>query len=441
MRIDKKVQRNANHAIVKVRREVYVPWKEGHGAPGVSVCYLGKGLRRQESRATEVASDWSSEYCRVRTSEDNGRTWSGWTHVRLNWPAREGFVKEEAPSAYCYDPVSKKIVRSVFQRFLIGEDGAETIQKLWRTGERSFFDHAFWQVSDDEGRTWSGPRQLRYEDGPCLAPDELPTEEFLSANQMYAGYTATATREGTIVFPVAESPVEITDRGRAETVHGVRCFIGKWDPAAGDYAWEVSQPIAVPHRISGRGLMEPDIAELKDGRLLLEMRGSTLAVQKGWKGKTESPGRRWISLSEDGGRTWSAVTDLRYDTGEQFYSPSTYSMLLRHRRTGKLYWFGNITPTPPEGNLPRYPLYIAEVEETIPALKKDTLTVIDDYDPENDSPKIQFSNFKLLENRETGEIELYMTRLGESTSHWLNASVYKYTITLDILNQQKERKK
>ncbi|MBI3919970.1 MAG: exo-alpha-sialidase [Armatimonadetes bacterium] len=416
--------------IVTVNREVCIPWTEGHGAPNLSVRYLGKGLRREESRGYEEASDWGSEHYRVRTSEDNGRTWSDWIPVRGNWPSREGLVKSEYPSACCHDPASGRIVQSVFQRFLIGEEGAEAIQRRWRTGQQTYFDHGYWQTSSDEGRTWTDPRQRRYEEGPCLAPGETPSEEYLRTNQMYAGYTAIATREGTILFPVAESPVAITDRGQSETVHGVRCFIGKWNPEAEDYCWEVSQPITVPHRISGRGLQEPDIAELKDGRLLLEMRGSSVAVEQEWKGKTESPGRRWISLSSEGGRTWSMVTDLRYDTGEQFYSPSSLARLLRHSRTGKLYWFGNITPTPPDGGLPRYPLYMAELDETIPAIRKHTLTVIDDYDRGHDSAKIQLSNFGVLEDRETGVIELYMTRYGERESHWLHADAYKYTITL-----------
>lgn len=416
--------------IASVRREVCIPWTEGHGAPETSVRYTGEGLRREESRGYEEASDWGSDHYRVRTSEDNGRTWSAWTPVRGNWPARQGFVKQESPAAYCHDPVGERIVRSVFQRFLIGEDGAEAIQRRWRTGKQTYSDHGYWQISADGGRTWTDPRQFCHEEGPSLPASGVPTEGFLHTNQMYTGYTAIPTREGTVVFPVAESPVEITDRGRAEPVHAVRCFVGKWNPDAEDYAWEVSQPIAVPHRISGRGLQEPAIAELQDGRLFLEMRGSTVAIEPEWKGKTETPGRRWISLSEDGGRTWSPVTDLRYETGESFYSPSALARLLRHSRTGKLYWFGNITPTPPEGNLPRYPLYVGEVDETIPAIRKDTLTVIDDCDREHDSPRIQVSNFSLLEDRETGVIEMYMTRLGERASHWLHADAYKYSITL-----------
>jgi len=416
--------------IADIKREVYVPYSREHGAPWLGVRYTGKGLQREETLGYEVASDWSEGH-QVRTSDDNGRTWSEWRAVRMTWPEKDGFSKEECTSAWCYDPVSDRTVRFIFQRYLLG-DGPEAIQRLWRTGQQTYFDHNLWQVSDRDALEWSEPQQLRYEEGPVLAPGVAPTEEYLHSNQMYGSYNAIATREGTIVYPAAGVPMEITDRGQKEIVSGVLCFIGKWNPVPGTYDWEVSERIYVPHRISGRGLMEPAIAELADGRLMLEMRGSTEAVENEWKGKkTEEPGRRWISLSKDGGHTWSDVTDLRYDTGEQFYSPSSLARLLRHSGTGKLYWFGNITPTPPRGNLPRYPLYMAEVDETTPALKKDTLTLIDDYDPEHDSPEVQLSNFCLLENRENGEIELYMTRLGErKKGHWLEASAYRYTITL-----------
>ena len=36
----------------------------------------------------------------------------------------------------------------------------------------------------------------------------------------------------------------------------------------------------------------------------------------------------------------------------------------------------------------------------------------------------------VFENRETGEIELYLTRYGERASHRTHADAYKYTITL-----------
>jgi hypothetical protein len=416
-------------AIAKVNREVYVPSpKEGVSAV-VSTKYTGRGLWREETLSYQASSDWSDTH-QMRTSEDGGRTWSEWRMFRKEWPMQGGFTKTESPCARCYDPESGKMVQFVFQRILIGE-GTEALAKSWTQEAPTYFDHNFWQISDDEGRTWGGPHQLRYEDGPFFDPDDWGNNEYLRTNRMYGCYNAVATREGTIVYPACEVPLEITDRGKKETVGAVLCFIGKWQKAANIYQWELADPIYVPHRISGRGLQEPCITQLSDGRLFLMMRGSNVVVKSDpWKGEVESPGRKWMSLSEDGGRTWTPVTDLRYDTGEQFYSPAAFAKMLRHSRTGKLYWFGNITPAPPDGNRPRYPLYIAEVEESIPAIKKETLTVIDDRDPKMDPELVQFSNFNLFEHPETGQIELYMTRYGETPGNMWTANAYKYAITL-----------
>ena len=65
-----------------------------------------------------------------------------------------------------------------------------------------------------------------------------------------------------------------------------------------------------------------------------------------------------------------------------------------------------------------------------PSFKKDTVTVIDNRDPEQDSEHLQLSNFSLLENRETQEMEVYLTRLGErggGPDIW-TADACKYTL-------------
>ncbi|MDP6778834.1 MAG: sialidase family protein [Candidatus Latescibacteria bacterium] len=412
--------------IATVEKQVHVPYAGEQRAPTATVRYLGPGLRREERRSQEVASDWCDAF-RVRTSEDNGRTWSEWEGFEGTGTTSNGMDWEQIPFAVCHDFVGGRTLRFLFLRHLFGS-GAEAIQEHFRTGKQTMFDHNYWQMSADEGRTWSEPRQLCFEDGPVLSFGDTPTQEQLDANQMYGGYDAIPTREGTVIYPAAGTPHTLHDGGADEFVDAVRCFIGRWDESRSTYAWEVSEPVAVPHTVSGRGLAEPTIAQLADGRLFLEVRGSTVAIEPEWKGKTTSPGRRWFSISEDGGRTWSPVSDLRYDTGEQFYSPSTFSKLLRHSRTGKLYWVGNITPEPPEGNLPRRPLQIAEVDEAGPSLRKDTVTVVDDYNPDEDGPELQLSNFYLFEDRETGDLEMYMTRFGEDADHWLIANAYRYRI-------------
>ena len=416
-------------AIAKMHREVYVPSPEEGVSAVVSTKYTGRGLWREEMLSYQRSSDWSDTH-QMRTSEDGGRTWSEWKMFRKEWPMQGAFTKEQMPFARCTDPESGKLVQFLFQRILIGE-GTEALKKIYSQEAPTYFDHNFYQISEDEGRTWGEPHQLRYEDGPPFDPDDWGNDDYLRTNRMYGGYGAVATREGPIVYSAAELPLEITDRGEKETVAAVRCFIGKWRKATNRVEWELSDPIYVPHRISGRGLQEPCMAQLSDGRLFLVMRGSNEVLKSDpWKGEVESPGRKWMSLSEDGGGTWTPVTDLRYDTGEPFYSPGTFAKMHRHSRTGKLYWFGNITPAPPDGGRPRYPLYIAEVEESIPAIKKETLTVIDDRDPNKDPELVQFSNFELFEHPETGQIELYMTRYGETPGNMWTANAYRYAITL-----------
>jgi hypothetical protein len=164
-------------------------------------------------------------------------------------------------------------------------------------------------------------------------------------------------------------------------------------------------------------LGEPSIAKLKDGTLLLEMRGSNEGLDP-----VKYPGRKRISVSRDGGKNWSSVTDLRYDTGEQFYAPGSFARFIRSRKT-LLDW----QHQPRAGQrrrAARYPLYIAEVDEKIPALKKSTLTVIDDRSPE-DTKAVQFSNFSLLENGP----EIFLSRFGEKPDNKFSANAYKYTLT------------
>ena len=98
-------------------------------------------------------------------------------------------------------------------------------------------------------------------------------------------------------------------------------------------------------------------------------------------------------------------------------------------RTGKLYWFGNISRGPTQGNSPGYPLYLAEVDETRPAIERATLTLIDDYDPRRDTPAVQFSNFFVFENRQTHAFDLYLSPYGQYPNVY-QASVYKYVIAI-----------
>jgi hypothetical protein len=215
---------------------------------------------------------------------------------------------------------------------------------------------------------------------------------------------------------------------------GSLCFIGAWDPQSEDYVWQAGERTEISPKHSARGLMEPEVAELANGRIAVVWRGST----HGWDGTVaELPARKFYSISTDGGQTLSDPAVWQYDDGSDFYSPSSIHRMIRHSLTGKLYWIGNISSTPPVGNLPRYPLIIAEVDEDNFSLKKHSVTVIDTRQAD-DPVELQLSNFNVLENRETHDIEVCLTRWVPRRSG-VEGDVYRYTITLSEVAEPNRR--
>jgi len=385
------------------------------GAVFMSCGYLGPGLRRQEVFCEEHSDDYYGSF-RERHSKDNGNTWPEWIPVPARKSKKGEAVQELMDLSYGHDPVSRRAIHLALQR-------------IFPKGDYSggCCDHTLYRLSADEGRTWTDYRMLRYEDGPEFDDGNWVNPEYMKSNPLYAVYNVEALSNGRVVTAGCVSVSHTNQSGQQESVCGVRCFIGRWNTAKQRYDWTASAPVAVSRSVSSRCLMEPAIVELKTGQLLLGMRGSNTET---------TSGRAWISVSADGGHTWGPVTDLRYDDGEQFYSPSSFVRILRSQRTGKLYWVGNISPEPPQGNLPRHPLVVAEIDEQRHALRRNTLTVIDDLDfqtaPEPDLAQLQLTNFAMLENRETQDFEIYMTRYWRPKDRkvWLG-DVYRYVLTLE----------
>jgi len=427
--------RDAVTAICEVKREMYVASPEPRVGTSVGMGYVGRGMRREETRAQVRSSDWS-DTVRRRRSDDNGRTWSDWELVYEEAPSQGGFTRSGGTSQRGtgpYDAASGRLIKPVFERVIQG-DPKEAMSTVWQ-GDRRFCDHGFYQLSADDGETWDEGHQLKYEEGPDFDPDNWGEAGYFRSNEMYIGGAA-ALSNGTVAIS-STVPVLYRDEEdekvksvfpntyRDGCVAGAMCFVGTWNTSREDYDWQTSNRMFVPRRASTRGLVELDLSELEDGRLLLIMRGSNTGLDP-----VECPARKWYSVSADGGLTWDPARDIRFDTGESLYSPASISKTIRSAKTGKLYWVGNITEVPPDGNSPRYPLQIVEIDEAIPAFRKDTVTIIDDRDPERDSEHLQASNFSLLENRETGDMEVYLIRLGErggGPDVW-TADAYRFTL-------------
>ena len=228
--------------------------------------------------------------------------------------------------------------------------------------------------------------------------------------------------EGSILLPVQITPLapdgKLYNPRGAYTYTEAAVLHGRWQ--GNSLVWEMSDLVRADPARSTRGMDEPTIAYLDDGRLLMVLRGSN-------DRQHDLPSYRWFSFSSDGGRRWTTPQPWTYDDGQLFFSPSACSQLVRHS-SGRLYWFGNITPENPRGNRPRYPFVVAEVDRRTGLLSRSSVRTIDTLQPGED-PILSLSNFYAREDRRTRELVIHMTRLFARPAAWSgDASIYRISV-------------
>lgn len=335
-------------------------------------------------------------------SFDNGRTWTV-PQLRLKSCDVEGGKVRYAEPAALFDPDTERLI-VITDRVLYPPDELDVDAQYSLALE----------TYDPATGEWSGPALLEFDHPFGVAVS------FCSPIK---------TSTGRLIFP-AQSHM-MGDDGKP--LH----YKGCWSPAGvivhvlGDYrndgsiGWKLSSPVVPNLENTSRGFYEPAIAELCDGRLAMILRGDNSMFP-------ERPGYKWLSFSEDNGETWSAPVPLPCDEGDPFESSSTGSALFRSIKTGKLYWIGNlcIHGRRPNGNYPRTPLVIAEVQEVPFALRRGTITVIDQraaHEPE----EVQMSNFRFYQDRENGDLVVFLTRYAEvSARDWKRADYYRYRVEI-----------
>jgi hypothetical protein len=279
-----------------------------------------------------------------------------------------------------------------------------------------FLDYKVWyRVSTDGGATYDTLRPL-VQAGADYSPMHPCKWVQIGKNGFVwaAPPAMLKLSNGQILLPFYYAPLD--ENGKyynpvgGYTFTWVACFIGTWNAAGTDVSWEVSQDIRLTGEQSSRGSNECAVIELSTpGHILMVCRGSNAPFtgkQKAWK---------WKTLSQDYGRTWSEYTQFTYEDGTGFLSPSSCSNFIRNSRTGKVYWIGNISRTRPNGNEPRWPLVIAELDEAQLALRQETVTIIDDRGPK-DGPEFQLSNMGNIEDPKTGNIIVLLDRMGGEPS-------------------------
>jgi len=378
-----------------ISREIWVP----SPGPGVAVqgsCHYTHptGLNLISYHSYQTRSDTADKAYR-RFSSDNGRTWSEPIAIVTGEPHPRGMLRRHLRGGMA-DPINGWYVHLWTEGVLPTDNPLEGLRQ-WQL---------FYAVSQDQGRTFGPPRLIIHAGSEYNESHPLPGVWRGRNSVMLGDMTCEmlSLPDGTILAPCQITPVgpdgNYYNPGGGYTYHYAAVLRGRW--GKGDtLEWTISQPVEGDPERTTRGMVEPTIARLPDGRILMVMRGSNDA-------KPHLPGYKWMALSSDAGMTWTQPQPWTDETGRPYFSPSSCSQLLPHS-SGRLFWLGNICETNPKGNGPRYPMMIGEVDRTSGCLMRDSLAVVDQRAPD-ESAELFLSNFHAREDRETGEIRQCMWR-------------------------------
>jgi hypothetical protein len=267
-----------------------------------------------------------------------------------------------------------------------------------------------YRVSADGGRSWLFEEPI-LQDGYNSATHPF-AGVWIGSNSVYLGDIGSVplfTREGGVLVPAQTTPLgpdgKLWNPTGGHTYTDVLVLLGNWTKAQ-RLTWAVSRVKGDPQR-STRGLIEPTLAEFPDGRILMVMRGSN-----GGKAdpRNELPSYKWFSVSRDGGRHWANPERWTFAQGEPFFSPSSMSRLFRHS-SGRCFWAGNLTTHNCQGNLPRLPLVLGEVDPKSLKLVRSSVLMFDTQQPEDQTRgRLDLSHIAMLEDRVSREIILIYPR-------------------------------
>ncbi len=343
---------------------------------------------------------------RTHASDDNGKTW-------IANPLTPNFVKD-LPSGFRRVPVTAMLDPQVgcLVQMLNALDTHNLDPKIAEPPIALNNYYMRYRVSTDGGRSWLFDEPI-IQQGDYTVRHPIK-DVWIGTNAFFLGDRGCIpipTRDSKVLVPTAMTlrgeNGALLNPGGGHTYTDVIVLIGTWT-ADHHLRWQVSQRVAGDPALTTRGLVEPTLVELDDGRLFMVMRGSN------WRGGNSEykadpdskapPGCKWFSTSKDGGFTWSKAEPWATDDGKVFYSPSSMSTLFRHS-TGRVFWVGNLLPANPEGNLPRHPLVIGEVDRQSLRLIRSNVVTLDREEPGDKSQgRLDLSHFHLREDRESQEI-------------------------------------
>lgn len=384
-----------------VDRQLFVAAPPGLNVQGSTYYTTPNGLELLATESYSSRSDLADIEV-LRRSYDNGRTWSERIeHATME--ERAGGMWRRHVATSCFHPQTNCFVSVWTEAVLPSDDAMEGLN----------YHTLHYSVSKDGGRSTLVREPVVVSGAEFNVKHPMPGVVVGRNSFLIGDLTCVpiVLHDGTILQPFQITPVD--ENGNLYNPGGGLKYR---DSAVlrgtlrvdGKITWQVSQRVKGDPSRSTRGVLEPTIAPLADGRILMVMRGSNDT----WPPKEDgdyAPGYKWFSLSNDDGRTWSEPQPWTDTEGRNFYSPSSCSQLVPHS-TGRLFWLGNVTPENPIGNGPRYPFVIAEVNCSTGLIIADSWTIVDTLNAD-DADTLQLSCFHAREDRETGDVILNLPRL------------------------------
>ncbi len=368
----------------------------------------------------------TTEISYIQFSTDAGNTWSDPETIITGQQTKDGTERYYYRNSI---KVNGRLYSMKIKGVLPTDDPIEGL-KHWST---------WYTMSEDGGRSNKIEEQVIMDGHGFNAGHPVPGV-WAGKNSLMMGdrtelpiitkYQKNSKDNGHILLPVQITPVgedgSYYNPGGGYTYHYSAVIHGEFKDDRSIKWFYMTEPVENEPAQSTRGAIEPTIIELKDGRILMVMRGSN-GGRIDYECKI--PSYRWFSISSDGGRTFTKPMPWTYTDGYKFYSPSSCSQLMEHSN-GRYYWLGNINKQNSRANMPRNPLYIAEVDQESLLLKKETLCIVADVE-EGQSQETTFSNFYAREEKGTGNVLVYMTAFHADPNNVFGADAYEYRIRID----------
>ena len=404
-----------------------------------------------ESLYIQKETDYNSAGYR-RVSHDNGRTWGEWETIFEDKGGEHRDVidgnefGDEYSGGGAYSEGGsvlgpKSGCRISTSNSYYQMNGRKGYYEYWNEGKNTMRHHAYYSFKRPDGSIVT--KMFEFEEGGAdFDPANPRNPAFLDKN----GVMAEGVRllpdgtpccilwvQITLCCKMAGIDVNNFFPSCPDLHRGMVLARFHWNAEKNEYDIHLSNPIMVSDLQSSRGFGEPQLTFLKSGRIMFVLRASN-CEEPAWNTRISpcAPNFKWYSYSDDGGLTFTPAMPWHFDTREVVYSSASLCAFFRSKKNGNLYWIGNYIDEPwrIEGNDPRHVLQICQVDETYGHLMKDTLTVIDTV--REGQTDVELSNFNLLENRETLDLELRLAKIDfdgklQDNGFWYSEA-WEYTI-------------